>query len=199
MNHSIDNFIGIFSDVYPDGFCKHVVEEFDRLSNTGVGSNRVNSENALKHNKDDYQIFFNMRDLAITKFNGKETQEIFFDGLQKCYDIYTEKFSILKDSRIRSYEIKAQRTDPGGGYHLWHCEQGNGPFSSRVLVYMLYLNSLTSEEAGETEFLYQQKRISPTENNMILWPASYTHVHRGNVVFGNRSKYILTGWFHYEY
>jgi hypothetical protein len=63
---------------------------------------------------------------------------------------------------------------------------------------MLYLNSLTLDEAGETEFLYQQLRLQPQENTMILWPASYTHAHRGNTVFGNNSKYIVTGWFYYE-
>ena len=94
--------------------------------------------------------------------------------------------------------MKMQRTSPGGGYHVWHGEQGNGDHAERVLVYMLYLNSLETEEAGETEFLYQQLRIKPTENMMVLWPASFTHAHRGNTVFGQHSKYIVTGWFYYE-
>jgi hypothetical protein len=63
---------------------------------------------------------------------------------------------------------------------------------------MLYLNTLEPESAGETEFLYQQTRIQPVENTMILWPAAYTHAHRGNTVFGNTSKYIVTGWFYYD-
>jgi hypothetical protein len=63
---------------------------------------------------------------------------------------------------------------------------------------MLYLNTLSTEEAGETEFLYQQRRLQPTENTTVLWPAAFTHAHRGNTVFGERSKYIVTGWFYYE-
>ena len=94
--------------------------------------------------------------------------------------------------------MKMQRTDPGGGYHVWHGEQGSGVNSGRVLVYSLYLNTLEIEDAGETEFLYQQTRFRPIENTMILWPASYTHAHRGNTVFGNTSKYIVTGWFYYD-
>jgi len=62
----------------------------------------------------------------------------------------------------------------------------------------LYLNTLEPEQAGETEFLYQQERYRPVENTMILWPAAYTHAHRGNTVFGNSSKYIVTGWFYYD-
>jgi hypothetical protein len=123
---------------------------------------------------------------------------MFFQGLQQCYDAYIEQFSLLKDDKITGTAMKMQRTDPGGGYHVWHGEQGNGDNAERVLVYMLYLNTLTSEEAGETEFLYQQRRLQPTENTMVIWPATFTHAHRGNTVFGERSKYIVTGWFYYE-
>lgn len=91
-----------------------------------------------------------------------------------------------------------QRTDPGGGYHIWHGEQGNGEQAQRVLVYMLYLNDFDTEDGGETEFLYQRKRIRPQENVMLLWPAAYTHAHRGNMVLGHKSKYVVTGWFYYE-
>ena len=63
---------------------------------------------------------------------------------------------------------------------------------------MCYLNTIKPEDAGETEFLYQKRRINPVENTIVLWPAAYTHMHRGNTVFGNVSKYIATGWFDYE-
>jgi hypothetical protein len=63
---------------------------------------------------------------------------------------------------------------------------------------MLYLNALPSGANGETEFLYQQRRINPTKNTMVLWPAGFTHPHRGNPVYGDVSKYIATGWFYHE-
>ena len=91
-----------------------------------------------------------------------------------------------------------QKTKPGGGYHIWHHEQNNGDMSNRGLVYMIYLNTLDIDSAGETEFLYQRLRIPPKENTMIIWPASFTHAHRGNLVHGNKSKYVITGWFYYE-
>ena len=94
--------------------------------------------------------------------------------------------------------MKLQKTFSGGGYHQWHHEQGNKGTGNRGLVYMLYLNTLPKEANGETEFLVQQRRINPVENTMLLWPASFTHTHRGNPVYGNNSKYIVTGWFCYE-
>ena len=94
--------------------------------------------------------------------------------------------------------MKMQRTGPGGGYHIWHAEQGPAEHASRVVVYMLYLNSIFPQDGAETEFLYQKKRVNPTENTMLLWPASYTHSHRGNAVLGETHKYIVTGWFYYD-
>jgi hypothetical protein len=63
---------------------------------------------------------------------------------------------------------------------------------------MLYLNTIGPEDGAETEFLYQKKRFNPVENAMVLWPAAYTHAHRGNPVLGTQAKYIVTGWFYYD-
>ena len=198
MKTEYKGFIGVYKEVYPEGYCQHLISEFERLSDSGAGFNRQKSEGALKHHKNDVQIGVNFGVQSVTSFNDQPVTKVFFDGLQMCYDAYTEQFSVLKDAKITGTHMKMQRTDPGGGYHVWHSEQGNGDHADRVLVYMLYLNSLSPEEAGETEFLYQQERYSPTENTMIIWPAAFTHTHRGNTVFGQRSKYIVTGWFYYD-
>lgn len=198
MNPEYKDFIGIFSNVYPEGYCQYLINEFERLVESGAGTNRQRGEGALKHAKNDLQLGLNIGVHSAADFNGTPVSRIFFNGLQRCYDAYTEQFSVLKDGKITGTAMKMQRTDPGGGYHVWHGEQGNGEHADRVLVYMLYLNTLTQEEAGETEFLYQQRRLKPEENTMVLWPAAFTHAHRGNTVFGERSKYIVTGWFYYE-
>ena len=90
--------------------------------------------------------------------------------------------------------IKLQKTSPGEGYHLWHCENSGLQNSSRVFFFIMYLNDI--EEGGETEFLYQNKRVKPKEGRIILAPSSFTHTHRGNTPLKG-DKYILTGWFEY--
>jgi hypothetical protein len=192
------DFIGIFSDVYPEGFCQHLISEFDRHRNFGAGANRQNGEGAKKHFKDDYQICSNGKNLNFEDFNGNRTVDFFFKGLQNCFEEYTSQFSCLKDVDINCNNMKMQKTSSGGGYHVWHGEQGNGDQASRGLVYMLYLNTLPEEANGETEFLYQQRRINPVENTMLIWPAAFTHAHRGNPVYGDNHKYIVTGWFYHE-
>lgn len=198
MNTEYKEFIGIYRDVYPEGYCQHLISEFERLVNSGAGSNRQRGEGAPKHHKNDMQLFLNFGVHTVAAFNERKASDVFFDGLQQCYDLYTEQFSSLRDGKITGTSMKMQRTDPGGGYHLWHSEQGNGDYANRVLVYMLYLNSFGEQDGGETEFLYQRMRLRPQTNTMILWPATFTHTHRGNTVLGNQSKYIVTGWFHYD-
>ena len=198
MNAEYKDFIAIYRDVYPEGYCQHLIKEFDRLVESGAGTNRQRGEGALRHRKNDMQLGLNFGAHNAADFNDTPATRVFFNGLQQCYDQYTEQFSVLKDAKIHGTAMKMQRTDPGGGYHVWHAEQGNKEHAERVLVYMLYLNDLGEQDGGETEFLYQQRRISPQENTMVLWPAAFTHAHRGNTVFGERSKYIVTGWFYYE-
>jgi hypothetical protein len=199
MNIEYFEHIALFKDVYPKGYCQHLISEFNRLEGSGAGSNRQRSENAHKHVKDDYQIGIELKNHNLIGFDGKNSCDLFFDGLQTCYDDYVGKYSVLKDNgKIRATVMKMQRTGPGGGYHVWHSEQGPGAHANRVLTYMLYLNSIDPVDGAETEFLYQKKRISPAENTVVLWPAAYTHAHRGNPVLGDTHKYIVTGWFYYD-
>lgn len=198
MNAEYKGFIGVYNNVYPEGYCQHLISQFDRLEASGAGSNRIQSENARRHEKNDHHIFMSLKGHNVETFNEKNVVGLFFDGLQRCYEDYCSMFSSLQEGKIRATVMKMQRTGPGGGYHMWHCEQNNEDQAGRVLVYMLYLNTLEPSEAGETEFLYQKERYNPTANQMLLWPAAYTHTHRGNTVLGERSKYIVTGWFYYD-
>lgn len=194
-----NNFIAKYTNVYTEGYCQHLISEFERQVSNGAGYDRMQSENASGHVKKDFQLVLNASNHNFLEYNNQDPLKLFFNELQKCFVDYSNTYSILKESKIRGSIMKMQRTDPGGGYHLWHCEQDSGyPQVSRVLTYILFLNSLKPEDAGETEFLYQQIRESPKENTLLLWPAAFTHTHRGNTVFGKDCKYIVTGWFNYE-
>ena len=59
---------------------------------------------------------------------------------------------------------------------------------------MIYLNDLQDEDdGGETEFLYQSRRVKPKKNLGVVWPGGITHMHRGNPPL-KKTKKILTGW-----
>ena len=88
-----------------------------------------------------------------------------------------------------------QKYNPGQGYYISHCENGGGAGLRRVLAWMIYLNTVPSQNGGGTDFLHQKLTLQPEAGTIVLWPASYTHVHRGGFLTGNVDKYIATGWF----
>jgi len=82
-----------------------------------------------------------------------------------------------------------------GGYPYWHCELyprvDNGETLHRVVLWTIYLNDGFRE--GETEFLYQNRRITPKTGSLLIAPTAFTHTHRGNMPKGGH-KYIATSW-----
>ena len=59
---------------------------------------------------------------------------------------------------------------------------------------MTYLNDVT--DGGETEFLHQGLKVQPQKGLTLIWPADWTHTHRG-VASPTQEKAIVTGWFNY--
>ena len=82
-----------------------------------------------------------------------------------------------------------------GGYPYWHYELypklDRGESLHRVVLWTIYLND--SFEGGETEFLYQQRKIVPKTGSLLIAPTAFTHTHRGNRPRG-ADKFIATSW-----
>jgi hypothetical protein len=62
---SQEDFIKMYHGVYPDGYCQHLINEFERLTQSGAGCNRQNGEGAARHAKDDMQLGLNISQLVI--------------------------------------------------------------------------------------------------------------------------------------
>jgi hypothetical protein len=124
-------------------------------------------------------------------FSGSFPQTV-NEHIQEALLSYGEIFESVKTMNIRSISQKLQKTSVGGGYHVWHHEQANIDTAIRVLTWTIYLNDV--KEGGETEFLYQGMRVPAEEGKIVLFPASFTHTHRGNPPLSNE-KYLVTGWF----
>lgn len=193
MNIEYKEFVGIYKDVYASGFTNFLIDFFEEMLESNKGFTRREGEGVSKKIKDDTSYLMNPDDDKI--FNNSSSMKIFYQGLQNCFNEYIEEFSTLKDISLSASKLKMQKTVPGGGYHVWHCEQMSSDHSGRALVFLCYLNTIEREHGGETEFLFQKLRINPLENMMLIWPASFTHTHRGNLLMGNKNKYIVTGWF----
>ena len=53
---------------------------------------------------------------------------------------------------------------------------------------MVYLNDIPLGNGGATDFLSQKISIQPKKGTLLLWPAGYTHVHKGGFLTGDISK-----------
>jgi len=185
------DFIGIYEDVISKERCQEIIDkmEFHMLTNPSEIQNGKEQFLNGDVGRKDYQIFAN-------KIFGGVCQDI-NKTLDICVQAYADEFFVLKNiSKIKSDEIKLQMTPPKGGYHVWHCEVDSKCFSDRVLAWTMYLNDIPSGE-GETEFLWQGLRVQPKTGTVCIFPAAFTHTHRGNPVY-SCDKYIATGWYNFN-
>jgi hypothetical protein len=187
--HIADDFIGVFRGFFPDELCDRYVSYFQQLDQQGLIYRRPRSSHEIDDACFDQITTLQYLENYSIPYTATEFTEIFWRDI---YSLYSQRFSTLKDmERHQIYDIKIQRTKPGGGYHLWHSEATSRAHSNRILVFSLFLNTVT--EGGETEFLYQKRRVPAEKNCLILWPSGFTHTHRGNPPLSN-DKYIITGW-----
>lgn len=188
-----EDFIRVYDNVVSREFCQGIIEYFEWCNQNNRTWSR---DEAPPLQKQDQSTSLNPKsfwDISFTKdnLNGyiEEFNTAFWDV---CYPQYLKDFDIVSNFNQHTiYTYKVQKTVPSGGYHVWHCEHGSPEFSRRIGAYILYLNDVPS--GGETEFLYQRTRIPPKEGTLVIFPAAYTHTHRGNPPLRG-VKYILTGW-----
>ena len=194
----IEVYDGYFSNDVMDSYIKYFTDcEENNLTHTREVSG------FKRHEKDDTQVSLMVAPASTLnahskngipqRFNINMISNKFLDTFwDVCYPKYAQKYSMLQTMGNHSVlDVLMQKTSPGQGYHMWHAEVDNFGSRNRILAFTLYLNDV--EEGGETEFLYQKRRVQPKKGRLAVWPAYFTHTHRGNPPLSG-DKYILTGW-----
>ena len=200
MTEIMDQAIYIPEKRLEEKWCDKIVEEFDyRLDNFPSTSVMWNSGEDFgpAERKDtatfldslySYEVGLDLRNNLGCGKLGEELNKVLHNGLRE----YMEIFDSLKQVKFISVQQKIQKTPKNGGYHVWHFEQANPDSAPRILVWTVYLNDV--EEGGETEFLYQGKKVQAEKGKLVIFPANYLYTHRGNPPISN-TKYIVTGWY----
>lgn len=192
MTVKLDNYIGVFDNVISELDCERIINRFEALDRSTDFRQISEGERQFEHGRlgrSDNSMFFEQV---------AHDENDFIQGVVgNCVERYAKEYVGLQGKRIASFCCKVQRTRSQGGYHVWHCEHGGDVGSMRrALVWILYLS--THADSGETEFLQQGVRVKPQAGRVVIWPASFTHPHRGNPVY-NETKYIATGWYEHYY
>ena len=191
--------LATFDGFFTEAQCQYYIDYYNRCKTAGMGRtwNHPGKEHGIA---DDERVTIwppesdNMVDsdepdvIHGSQVNLNYFQDTFMNSI---IPKYVEVQQGLKDCEWTIRDSKIQKTVPSGGYHAWHVEKPNMLTSDRLFVVQLYLN--TVEEGGETEFLVQQKRVGAVQGRLVIFPANYTHLHRGNPPLSG-PKYVMNMW-----
>lgn len=187
----METYIRHWDNALSEQDCDRMIARFDTIQANSYMSGLMSSgqeQYGGSLNRKDYSLFF-------CHLAQAEAQLIQNAVGQKMEEYRSEFMGLERVGGLVSYFCKVQKTPPKGGFHNWHCEHGPDVGSyRRVAVWLLYLTS--HEDSGETEFIQQGVKLQPQKGRLVIWPAGFTHPHRGNPVY-DKNKYIATGWFEF--
>lgn len=106
--------------------------------------------------------------------------------IKKFADKDPRIYKDLVEAEFHDTNYEVQKIEHGDMY-TWH-HDGSFGGDNRLLNILIYLNTLEPHEGGTTELLNDIK-IRPEAGKILLFPASWTFPHKGNVVLG-KHKYI---------
>lgn len=190
------DFIEVYDDFFNHSQCQHYIDFFHSMQEAGFVQDRQQRQNIRPHMVSDSNFDFADHSLVMDfSYARSLTSEFLQRFWNEVYPAYTYKYSMLDTADKHSIlNLKMQRTQPGEAYHVWHYETAMREYRDRLLTFTLYLNDV--DQGGETEFLYYPRRIAAKQGRISIFPAGFTHSHRGNQPLTGE-KYILTGWVTY--
>lgn len=140
---------------------------------------------------------------AILKKLSPELHDRYVNELDKLFKLYLEEYSFLKYNTFVPFS-KISKTDDGyehvliqkykknNYYSVLHSETSGLAYNERSIVFMTYLHDI--KDGGGTEWPYQNFKSTAEQGLTLLWPANWTHPHKG-IVSETEEKYIVTGWY----
>ena len=188
--YNIKDFIGVFDNFIDDQICDQLIKGFLQEEKFEKTYGRAHEICGAPTQKKDVSCNVDSKNFDITF---RKVNPLFKIAMENVLSLYLKETGIgeFLPKDINWSPFKIQRTEPSGGYHVWHVERSSF-LLNRLLVFTVYLNDI--KEGGETEFLYQKQRVSPKKGTACIFPAHFPYVHRGNPPLKG-TKYIATGWF----
>lgn len=179
-----NSFIFVKDNAMPDEWCDEMIRRFEE-------NPQEQYQGRIGQTASEDQQIKRSTDLVVSnKENWKDIDQVLFRSLGLAIKEFREQYPYFKGS-FKDVGYAIQRTDPGEFYH-WHIDGGSHDFSQRQLVAVWYLNDVPGP-GGETEFLFQNLKVTPKKARLVLFPPFWTHEHRG-VTLEKGVKYIATTW-----
>ena len=128
---------------------------------------------------------------------GNEVFNNYFLSLFDCHKDYVTQWPFLGkiSENLEIGQFNIQRYHSGEHYQGLHTERSSLNTLHRVLAWMTYLNDV--DDGGSTYFSHYDIEVQPRKGLTLIWPAEWTHAHKGNLI-NVGSKYIITGWMNFS-
>jgi hypothetical protein len=197
----IDNFIYLEENNLTDVKCDDIIDMFIKNENKKPGTTAGGINPDIKNTNDLYisilvgfeeldKFLYNKLHIAIKNYLNKIKYHL--NSIEVKEDILSY-FNTVSDF---GYQI--QEYVKNEGKYNWHSDSLdlNGIKKNnqmRMLAFIWYLNDV--HEGGETEFV--NGKVTPKRGSLLIFPSSWTYLHKGNVPISN-NKYIITGWVGYR-
>ena len=184
------DFIGSWI-IQPTSLCDDLIDYFEenkRKQKQGASLRGLNTKI-----KDSMDITIKPKEILLP---GNEIFKEYFDELFLCERDYVEQWPFINkvSQKFEIGSFNLQRYLPGQHFNTIHTERSGISSLHRIFAFMTYLNDV--QEGGATYFTHYGLEIQPRKGLTLLWPAEWTHAHRGNVL-KKGSKYIITGWLNF--
>ena len=191
-NNLNPNFIGSWM-MEPTSVCDRLMDYFE--SHQGKQKKGTSGAGMNLGYKNSTDISVSPNEISLP---GNEVFEEYFKSLFDCHKDYITQWPFLEvfAKNIEIGRFNLQRYQSGEHFSLLHTERSSLSTLHRLFAWMTYLNDVDVENGGSTSFSHYGVEVQPRKGLTLIWPAEWTHAHRGKVV-QEGSKYIITGWMHF--
>lgn len=180
---------------YPKNYCIGSYKIPDWLTDEILQWKMDNEHSRLEAKiKSDKNISKYCFEWGIRQDDERKPWNLYRAALISCIHEYFKTFNSAKTMarKIGLYEgYNLQHYMPGQGFYSWHKE--NNASKDVLLRHLVFMTYLTTTPNAGTEFLYQDLRVPCEKGVTLIWPAGWTHTHRGQISLKDE-KTIVTGW-----
>lgn len=197
----MSNYIFTKSHSIPDSLCEQIINNYENDSHNHYRGATIGGINPEIKDTTDIIIPSDKTHAVWGKISRFLYSELLKNLREYLKSVHNENFNANKNydkeyfyfdnSPLSVREFLMQKYKKNSGKYVYHNDFYMNNNSYRVITFIWYLNDVI--EGGETEFCNDCK-IRPEKGKLLLFPATWTYSHRGNIPISN-DKYIITGWF----
>jgi hypothetical protein len=194
----LQDTIGIYPKAFSNELCDTLLKMYDTALTTGSTYEGTTGMGVDKTVKDtvDFDLIKQSKTDPVALSASNEIYNIFNDCVKKYItgfphqDQFPGMTNFIEPTTFISLQVQRYKKSTGH-YNAWHHEGGTFKMSRRFFALLVYLNDV--EEGGETEMLYTGQKIKPEKGKLLVHPAGFPYIHKGNVPLSS-DKTILISW-----